>query len=372
MFYVVIASLLAAAVYSVDSLVKSRNSSCVTIFILVAAVSVLVSGLRAETVGTDTLVYGEPIYQEALNYPFEVYITLNHSFAPLFQVASWALAQISPTVSVFLGMIGFLVILPFALVIIMSDREVRWLITLYIMLLFFPASLNMMRQSIALGWVCLGIMLACKHRYAKMVYSLLTATLFHNSALLVLLIIPAVLLVGSKRKAVAPVVIGISIISIFGYLFYGELVDVLAFVAGSYVQYLGDGSGGYKGSTLLIEIALICLIKAHVKRMPAQKLGDRKTLTFLFLLLMFGLMINWMSVRAAYFYRVALYFISAVPFSAAFIYRNSAFIGNGAHFRSSEVQITATKALLVAMPILVSIVYYSILGMHEVVPYMLR
>lgn len=365
MIYITQALLLSIALALSDSgKVRQRKGLDIALVILLTFLPSCLAACRGDAVGTDTLVYGIPMYHDAKGNNFTFYEGLNPSFGLFFDYVSWALASMAPNVHVFLGLINALAVFPVAISLIyVLNRSDAYVAAFVYYAFLYPMTLNMIRQGISVGWVLLAIsIILLKDGKIPGVACLIIAVLFHKSAAIALLGIPIIYYFGKRERVRRTIVASIVILSAIVLLFYEDLVGALSTIAGSYARYLNGDGGAYFGSTILLNLYVGMFVYYLLK---AEKTSE--AIISVSMILIVGFAINALSMRAAYFYRFAIYFFSAAPISAYLI-------SNCGRCRAEDgddhgLLLSKPIVLLCLLTVAVSILYYNVMRMHEVIPY---
>lgn len=237
------------------------------------AIPCLLAGLRDVSIGTDVRVYVEPLFEaaKASDSILEYYSSAEFAY-------SWAVTRISDmefgftllgfiSAKVFNSLPAFLLMIQ-ALTIIpiykglrsFSKQQPVWLGMAVYYLMYFNQSLNMMRQWIAMAFLFYGFQFLTDGRYRRYFLNLAIAFLFHNSAVLGIVIFWVYQLVANenaynkKVKVLLLLLIGVgSLISLD--LFVGVL-SLLGLRYGNYIS----GSLTLMPNQLLYRLPILLLL----------------------------------------------------------------------------------------------------------------
>lgn len=346
--------------------------SCVAI-----AIPCLIAGLRGTSIGTDVTSYAQPLFNLAKsNSGFQEYWTSVwwrdgwHYAGPAnFEVGYSLLAYLSArlfgSLQSFLFLTEAFAIVPIYIALAKYRERVPIALALCVYyLIFFNMSLNMMRQSIALGFAFLAIVGYYKSGVGwkgqlNCAVVLLIGTLFHVTALIGFVVLAIRLyLEGGKlggtslRRAL--IVCGLAIVLL---LCIGILRNLmLSFGLTQYIQYLGSGSIGIKPYQILLRAPMFLLAAVLV----FQK--DRSVFdVFIFVMVTVGLILSQLtslgtqSVRIAYYFSI---FILCVP-GALYV-----------RFKENAGKLVLAEGSSIAYCISYWVFTFVISGSSETIPYL--
>lgn len=160
----------------------------------------LIAGLRSERVGTDVRVYIKPMFQVAFeSNSIQEYFNgswfAEYRDVPIsrfeygFSLLIFVVTKLTGKMEAVLFAIAACVILPVFLALAKNRKNIPvWLGMLVFYLLFYNATLNMMRQWIAMGLMLLAFQFLLEKKYWVTLILSAATLLFHYSAVIVLLI----------------------------------------------------------------------------------------------------------------------------------------------------------------------------------------
>lgn len=324
---------------------------------------------RDMSVGTDTTYYAYPTYCGASTYDFLTFVgpTVYSSFGFLYKVITWISANFIGTFQGFLFLIELCIVLP---VVVVGRKIAKGHLALAVALFalyFYPLSFNLIRQAIAMSFLLLAYWGLDRGSLKSYFIWLLVAVLFHVTALSGLLLLGVYWIAKSSRFSTAAKI----------FLFFGFAIitvcsmPLLLRIATNYFTHFDTYmSGGARaivgsGSRSLIEflftfIALFILCGLFSKRKRFSR--DRfvsKRVEMLVLLVLFGVIVNGISLYSITIGRLAMYFIY---FAILLIPTCIEFIPG----KSEKLFVAAIAILAFA---LISIDTFEITGQCEVVPY---
>lgn len=169
----------------------------------------LFAGMRAETVGTDILVYAKPAFEKALlSSSMSDFMATVTSLEPLYKFIMYVCAKATHSFVLFLFITQLLVLLPLVYASVLNRGNISIANSMAIFLLmYYPMSFNIMRQSIAASWFLLAVVcFFCNKKKNGIVFSLVSI-IFHTSAVIGFGFFLIVYLVMKIRRPVARFVI---------------------------------------------------------------------------------------------------------------------------------------------------------------------
>lgn len=145
----------------------------------------LFAALRAETVGTDVLHYAKPYFQLAQNTSSLVTYLALGSAEIGYEVFCFAVSKMFGNFQVFLFCTELLVILPVYMVAAKNRKKCSmWLVMLSYFCIFYGASFNFMRQSIAAAFLLLSYFYFVDNKKIRGFILVGLAQSFHNTAII--------------------------------------------------------------------------------------------------------------------------------------------------------------------------------------------
>lgn len=188
MIYLIVFSFSALLLYSGG---KAKGLLKVLLFISGLLLPCFLAGCRDETIGVDVLTYAKWMYLAAKNTSFLSYLEIESNYAAIgWNVVSWISTRLFGNFSGYLFTIEAFCIVPVFFGLRRVCRNDEWVGMLIWLLLVYPASLNVMRQSVAMGFVFLAVSYIFDRRPIKFCWCIFAAFLFHQTALVCLLFYP--------------------------------------------------------------------------------------------------------------------------------------------------------------------------------------
>lgn len=276
MFYLVVIALSSALSLPVERLLRARHAAW-AVFAVAAVVSLSVlNGVRDYSIGTDVGVYGNYVftaatYSQSLGSFLRTCDSLGgveYGYATL----NYVVALFSDSPHVFYFVLGMLTNgIAFAALCRLrrtTSISLGWLVY---ELVFFPTTLNAMRQSVAIVLVLLAVIFAMESRLRISVLSLVVAFSFHRSAIIGLPIAVAAYLwchqtatlndaamVRRRRLLlITMLVVGALLPSAIG------LLDSMGLIGEKYANYLAFSSDRDLLNPILVRFPFVLLAVWH-------------------------------------------------------------------------------------------------------------
>lgn len=190
----IITFLMSVTLFAVSDKVKVNQRKYMVFFALI--IPCIVAGFRAETIGTDVLVYLKPIFNGAINsnslYEYMNYRWFNiwkynyvYEYEIGFSLLIYITAKIFKSLFVVQFFIQALTIVPIYMGLkINLVKSKTWIGMLVYFLLMYNNSLNAMRQYIAVAFIFWGIQYVFIGNWKKYFWCQVVAILFHSSGIL--------------------------------------------------------------------------------------------------------------------------------------------------------------------------------------------
>lgn len=265
---------------SIAASTRNRSRIVQVIFALAAVLSVsILAGIRDFDLGTDILVYGNRFFtsmadaesaQDVIDYavargtPGELgYLFLN-----------FVVSRVSTDPHVFYFVLSFLssgvVLLGVLLARSWGSATVMWLTYL---LTAYVESYNLLRQSLALALAILGISLVLRSRYRSGLLVGSIGLLFHNSAIIFIVMWCAATIVHTRKKQAKPAAWAVIFATAVVSISISPLLDLLSPVVSgtTYENYLGASSRsgqafGIDALYRLVPLIVgVTLLRAHLR-----------------------------------------------------------------------------------------------------------
>lgn len=358
---------------------KRRKEYFIFFSVIALLIPCLLAGFRAETVGTDVLVYVKPMVEAAKNADgfkdywnsswFSVWrdkFVYEHEIG--FAALVFAVTKLTGSLPMVLFAIQAVTVVPIFAALAKNRKNAPvWPGMLVYYLLYYNSTLNMMRQWMAMGLLLLAFRMLSDKRYGWCAVWTLLAITFHYSAIIVFPVyfVWWALKLFSKRTfkqgdiQLSSKMVVVILIFCVGFVVITNLDLVLRLmVAAGFGRFSNYLTGN--GISLLLSQIILRLPVLGVSLFTWKKLKNATTDAYFFLtMILLDLLASQISSITAYAFRIAFYFaiyaILAVPY--LFKYQKT-------HFEKTVV------ALLLGGFFCVYWYYtYVHLGSHQTVPY---
>ena len=237
--------------------IRSNHNTTVNKAIAYACFVILfiVLALRHETMGIDLQSGYIKLFDMAVGNSFRTYMDAASSihYEWSFKAFVWVIASIVPSHQFFLGLVAFISLSPIAF--LFSEKSEKpvmsWII--YMGMSTFLILFSTLRQSITVGIGVLMYLAAERNKYILFCFLLVLATLFHTSAIILILIYPAVKIKESMKIRI--IALCALIVSVF---FTDQLGTIIEKLIPMYAKYVEDKFVAYRLFFVLILIYILC------------------------------------------------------------------------------------------------------------------
>lgn len=360
-------------IFRISDFVKQKHRFYIDIVAIVLLC--LFAGFRAESVGTDTKLYIRPMIDAAISSDnimeymqyrwWMAWRYLSPSDYELgYMLTVYLISVLFRSVVVSQFFLELLVILPTYFAIRKIKVVPVWFGMLVFMIYFFGSSMNMIRQSIAMAFVLLGSVYWIQKNRRNAIVSLITAILFHNSALIGILIIMLYEYVKVERKK--EIQIGDKIVyiqyvnavlailaGVFVLLGINIVIDIMmkTTVLSKYVRYI-DGDIRFMPNQILVVLLPFIMLLFAVR----QSRNRSKEMIFYIVMIAYVMILGQFSSVDEFGGRIGLYFkmfaVFAYPMACKLIkYRK------------------ISTLLMVSYLMFYWWFYYILRGIDEIIPY---
>lgn len=241
---------------------RSKGSLSRLFFVLGFSIPCLLAALRGDGVGTDVQVYALEMLESAKGISIADYFEhVKYANSPGFALVAWLSANFLGGRFTFLFLIECLTILPVLIRLRQSNNRLMWVGAWAYLIIFWPLSLNMMKQSIAISIAFFSLKYVFERRKIAFCLVILIAISFHLTAIIALAFYP----IGNtliratyanqaasllERKPDMRTLVWGLMIGVFVALFaFGEqIVLAVSSVRPAYayqVQHIGEGGPSY-------------------------------------------------------------------------------------------------------------------------------
>ncbi len=360
--------ILAIVCYAIESILEhiwlaKRIKFSLSVLIISLILST-VAGMRDTSVGTDTYFYGLRAYNACISLPLDTFF-LSSDFsrwAPLVKLACWFGSNWGKSLFWMLFVLQVCSAVPTLIAIKTTlAKDASFGILIYI-IIFYPITLNIMRQAIAMGFILLAFSLLNGRHHIASSIAFVVGVLFHNSAIIGIMIyliyyIANIESISNGIKLTVCAALGIAGLIIF-ILFGNSLASLVGYE--SYVS----GSNRIEGGGSLTVFGIVSLfitlgLLAYLFRSSKINYTDTSLYSQSLLLTELGIIFFAMSLISFWLHRIGLYYLQ---FCVLLI----PFVGSRIDDRKTAVfyKVFACIAIIILMYI-----YYEISGSNEVVPY---
>ena len=180
-----------ASLYFVNQADKAKSKGkFIFLSLLALIIPSFFAAFRGEKVGTDVLQYAKPYYLEALNSSSLQSFLLQGSAETGYEVFVFVITKIFKNFNAILFFTEALIICPIYIVAIKNRKNCpMWVTLLVYYMIFYIASFNFMRQSIAAALLLLAYFELVEKKWLKFIILILLAQSFHNTAFIGLAVI---------------------------------------------------------------------------------------------------------------------------------------------------------------------------------------
>ncbi len=339
---------------------KVKGKLWLVCFAQATLIPAVLIGVRSENLGVDMRLYGSPVWNIAQGlkefdfsrtaYSTSVeksYLFLNYVFSRFFTDVHWLLF--------FLAFVSCGLVL---YVLHKSDYpKVAWLGYMYYLFIFFPRSVNLVRQGFSIAFLFAATHFFLKKKWIMYVFFVVVAYLLHHSAVIALLL-PLIswYMKGKNKKLKSIGLISFCLLGVLSFKFWGKII---LFFGDKYTVYL-DGS--YKPHfTLfsLMNIPFIAFILVYLKKLKLF----RDYASLILAMLIVGLCFAQMSMISVYLIRISTFFDLFAIWAAMMIFS----------FTMQNINDQRKKKLsyvfLTLYPIVFFVGYFLLTGQGNVYPY---
>lgn len=278
-----------------DGKKKTKDKVFLTIVFIVLFVIV---AFREMTVGSDTSEYIR-FYERCGTYGWRM-LEINDYFEYGYTVFNIVLNGINISPRVFLCIIAF--ITNFAIYWFIKQNSNNYLMSvlIFINLLFFYESMNTMRQFLALSMVLLfGFKAVKERRLFRFIIVTVIASLFHSTALLMLLLYPVYRLKYTRKRVIA--IIAMTVIIAFSlnqiYPFIVSILDRGTY----YLEKIGD----IKLGNIIMTIAFLAM---YLFSLIVIDRREKPKYSFYLYVLLFSVALSFISINMSVLNRASQYY----------------------------------------------------------------
>ena len=297
---------------------KRENIGKKGIFFELIALAVLsfLAAIRDSSVGTDVKLYVEPVFELSKKYGFSNINYIWYNVEVGYKLLNCFVSTFTSSFSVYLFIQQYLFLL-FSLIGIKKINRENYSFTYLIFLfLFYNMSLNIVRQSMAIGLSLCAIGYLLEDDIKKFFPFMILAFFFHKSAIILLLVFFMYMLYKHNRKKMFSVIFLISFVSIMFAMFFPYLVKIFSGfgILNQYMYYIDnfqESQIDFNITEIVLDSLFIVMYLVFSKIYKKNK--EISVIYFMFLIIDLSLLM--ISSKYAGMYRLGMYFrIPAVIF----------------------------------------------------------
>lgn len=339
---------------------KTKGWLWFTCFLLSVLIPSVLFGIRSETLGMDMRLYGTPIWDISQNlksfdfsrtaYSTSVeksYLFLNYFLAHFFTDIHWLLF--------FLALIECVLVLS---ILLKSDfSKISWLGYSYYLFIFFPRSINLIRQSFSVAFLFASSYFFLKKKWKWYFLFTAIAFCFHQSSIIAFLW-PLIFWYIKGRNSKLKIC-GLFVVGLLGVVTFRYWGNLILFLGDKYSVYV-DGS--YKPHFTifsLINVPFVCFLLMSLKKCKLQFEYSVLILSFLII----GICCAQMSMISVYLIRISTFFDLFLIWASMMAWKTIQ--GDALEKRSKKV----VRFGLLTYPLLIFLGYFIFTGQGNIHPY---
>lgn len=258
---------------------------------------VVIMGLRADTVGTDTTIYLDFYKTFARHVFFENIMIFNYQNLEYGYVMFNTIIGKFFNEQTFLFIVAIVIYIPVFVFIIKKSRNAVLSLFIFVCFGFFNQSFNISRQWIAIGILMISYHYVIEKKFWKFILLVFCAALFHKTALIFAIIYPLSFIKNISKNMI---IFYFAIFAVF--IFFGrQITDILQNLF--YASYELERSGDI-GLSIIINLAILLTLLYF--RHPFKK--NNKDANLLIIISALTILFNILGIYMDLFSRVMLYF----------------------------------------------------------------
>ncbi len=280
-----------------DKYKNGRKYFCVATAILL----ILYASLRSKDLYPDTPGYYS-VYLNISQYGFNKVLTLfdGGTKNPTFYFLGWIFSKAFPDAQMWLAFLSILYIVAIIYLISKESKNPYVSVIIFLSLGYFTFSLTGLRQALAMTLMVPAYFMAKRHKPIKFILIVLLAYLFHNTALIFLLIYPI-----RNLKFGWFHVFFISACLVVSLFFKSQFKEFIGEVfKDSYLGGYSDNDKSLNFSGIIIQLAIFVFSLFYYKNITAKN----KDVLILYNCAFLGLSFQLFSIVVAEMFRVSMYF----------------------------------------------------------------
>lgn len=305
-YYIVFAISIACLVLA-EKLEQKNKDIAVAIKILAIFIPALLAGMRAIDVGTDTKLYIEPAFNDAVNATdFSAFYKM-YDIEPLYMLFTFVCAKIFANVNVFMTALYFIItLLAYKIAKNNSDKAPLSITYAVFLLFYFNKSLNLVRQTISILLIIYGLKYVKNKKYTKSIAIILVSILIHKTAIIGALIYLIYGIFDKENTKYYKIII--LVVSALFLLVYKPLLNFLIndihVLNSRYNYYINSNKVDVSLSYMLFNLSLlICSLAFYKKLVKHDKFNE-----YLVFIVILGNILMLLSTQFNFVIRISYYF----------------------------------------------------------------
>lgn len=305
-YYIVFAISIACLALA-EKLEQKNKEISVAIKIFAIFIPALLAGMRAIDVGTDTKLYIEPAFNDAVKATdFSAFYKM-YDIEPLYMLFTFACAKIFANVNVFMTALYFIItLLAYKIAKNNSDKAPSSITYAVFLLFYFNKSLNLVRQTISILLIIYGLKYVKNKKYLTSIAIILVSILIHKTAIIGALIYLIYGIFDKKNTKYYKIII--LVVSALFLLVYKPLLNFLIndihVLNSRYNYYINSNKVDVSLSYMLFNLSLlICSFAFYKKLVKHDKFNE-----YLVFIVLLGNILMLLSTQFNFVIRISYYF----------------------------------------------------------------
>ena len=247
---------------------KRRNIGFIFFSVLAILCGSALAGVRASTVGTDVMTYGNYIFRlaESSDSPVNLFVKQGSIIEPLYLLLNFVVSRFTRDVHWMYFILQFISLsLAYVAIARNKDNDNISLSLMVYYLTFYAFSLNGLRQSVAMSLLLFAYQYIYEDNFRKFILVILIAAGFHYSAILFLALyfINQYISKSDNKKLTDAVIVLGFIASIF---FSQTIIRLFMIFVPKYERYITNARMAFSLNPFLVRIPLILIMIIFYKQ----------------------------------------------------------------------------------------------------------
>ena len=305
-YYIVFAISIACLALA-EKLEQKNKEISVAIKIFAIFIPALLAGMRAIDVGTDTKLYIEPAFNDAINATDFFAFYKMYDIEPLYMLFTFVCAKIFANVNVFMTALYFIItLLAYKIAKNNSDKAPSSITYAVFLLFYFNKSLNLVRQTISILLIIYGLKYVKNKKYLTSIAIILVSILIHKTAIIGALIYLIYGIFDKKNTKNYKIII-LLVCALF-LLVYKPLLNFLIndihVLNSRYNYYINSNKVDVSLSYMLFNLSLlICSFAFYKKLVKHDKFNE-----YIVFIVLLGNILMLLSTQFNFVIRISYYF----------------------------------------------------------------